>query len=131
MKDPTLTRRRLTDADRTHCMKLFDCGLSLQEIADIMKISTSAVSYIKQAYKACINKDFDTLLTISRYHNSTVLWAMQLTGVAFPAEVLVDEEEPTVDAEPEETADVPNNTAIEDVLSDIRNLLTEIRDILK
>lgn len=130
MKDHTI-RRRLTDADRDHCMKLSHCGLSAQEIADIMKISTSAVAYIRQAYNACLNKDFDTLLTISRNHNSTVLWAMQLTGIAFPAEVLVNEEEPTVDTEPEEKPDVPDSTAIEDVLSDIRNLLTEIRDILK
>lgn len=129
MKDPTTTRRRLTDADRDHCMKLSHCGLSLQEIADIMKISTSAVAYIRQAYNACVQKDFDTLRTISRNHNSTALWAMNLTGLAFPAEVLAEElDAPT---EPEETPDVPDATAIEDVLSDIRNLLTEIRDILK
>ena len=135
MKDIT-TRRRLTDEERNQCLKLCTCGLSNQEIADIMKTSQSAVAYIKQTYNACLNKDFDTLRKLSASHNSTVVWAMQLTGIEFP-EVAPIVEEPEVPAKAEEKPDAHDTLTREfmlatfDMLSDIRNLLTEIRDILK
>jgi hypothetical protein len=137
MKD-TATRRRLTDDDRNACLKLSTCGLSNQEIADIMKTSMSTVAYLKQAHTACLSKDFDTLHRLSVGHSSTVAWAMQLTGTSFPDTTTVPAvEEPVTTVEPEEK---PAASAILtreymlatfDVLSDIRSLLTEIRDILK
>ena len=83
MKDLN-TKRKLTDEDRNQCLKLITCGLSAQDIADIMKFSRSAVAFIKQTYNACLSKDFDTLRRLSASHNSTVVWAMQLTGITFP-----------------------------------------------
>ena len=135
MKD-TNTKRRLTDEDRNTCLKLITCGLSCQEIADIVKSSRSAVAFIKQTYTACLNKDFDTLRRLSASHHSTVVWAMQLTGIEFPDDAPVVSEPKTLDNAEEK----PNANDILtrefmlstfDVLSDIRNLLTEIRDILK
>ena len=135
MKD-TITKRRLTDDDRNACLKLITCGLSNQEIADIMKTSSSSVAYIKQIHNACLNKDFDTLHRLSTNHNSTVAWAMQLTGITFPdnAPVVEEPEVKSVPAEKPDARDILTRefmSATFDVLSDIRSLLTEIRDILK
>ena len=135
MKD-TATRRRLTDDDRNHCLKLSTCGLSNQEIADIMKTSSSSVAYIKQIHNACLNKDFDTLHRLSTNHGATIAWAMQLTGISFPDEKTPVAEEPEAKSAPAEkpVADAIITRefmlATFDALSDIRNLLTEIRDIL-
>ena len=143
MKDTATRRRRLTDEDRNACMKLSACGLSNQEIADIMKVSYSSVAYIKQIYAACLDKDFDILRRLSANHTPTISWAMQLTGIEFPCEEIQPMEEPTVPEEsvvqtgPEEkpaAADILTREfmlAAFDVFSDIRSLLTEIRDILK
>ena len=135
MKDLN-TKRRLTDEDRNQCLKLITCGLSTQDIADIMKCSRSAVAFIKQTYNACLSKDFDTLRRLSTNHNSTVLWAMQLTGITFPDNAPAVSEPKVPDkAEEKPSADAVITRefmlATFDALSDIRNLLTEIRDILK
>ena len=131
MKDLNTGRRKLTDDDRNAILKLSTCGLSLQEIADITKTSRSAVGFVKQAYNACLNKDFDTLRRLFASHQTTVAWAMQLTGLAFPDNI------PEVSATVEKAQDTHPIITREfmlstfDVLSDIRSLLTEIRDILK
>lgn len=135
MRDLT-NRRRLTDEDRNQCLKLITCGLSTQDIADIMKSSRSAVAFIKQTYNACLSKDFDTLRRLSASHNSTVVWAMQLTGITFPDNAPVVKEPKVPDkTEEKPTADTIISRefmlATFDALSDIRSLLTEIRDILK
>ena len=142
MKDLNI-KRNLTDDDRNKCLKLVSCGLSAAEIADIMGVSNSTVYYIRQAHTACLNKDFDTLNTLSKKCYPVVQWATQLTGVTFPDEEIPVTEEPIVPeesaapTEPEEkptAADILTREfmlATFDALSDIRNLLTEIRDILK
>ena len=136
MKD-TAQRRRLTNDDRAACIKLSTCGLSNQEIADILKVSYSSVAYIKQIYAACLDKDFDTLRRLSANHNATIVWATQLTNTTFPDEEIPAVEEPeekSVPAEKPSANDILVRefmSATFDVISDIRNLLTEIRDILK
>lgn len=127
----------LTDDERNAVLKLTGCGLTNQDIADILHISYSSVAYIKQAYTACLDKDFDTLRRLSKISNPSVVWAMQVTGTSFPQDE-VTEEEPDVQGGPEEKSGVDENIvtrefmlATFDALSDIRNLLTEIRDILK
>jgi len=135
MKD-IATKRRLTDEDRNACLKLITCGLSNQEIADIMKTSASSVAYIKQIHTACLSKDFDTLRRLSTNHNSAVLWAMQLTGITFPDNAPAVSE-PKVNDKTEEKPEANDILTREymlatfDMFSEIRNLLTEIRDILK
>lgn len=132
------TRKRMTDADRTNCLKLFECGLSVKEVADIMKVSTSAVSYVRQAHNACLEKDFDTLRKLSVGHGSTAAWAMNLTNTAFPEDVIAVKEPETAAYDANETKIIPDSVitrefmlATFEVVSDIRNLLTEIRDMLK
>lgn len=136
MKD-TATRRRLTDDDRNACIKLSTCGLSNQEIADILKVSYSSVAYIKQIYAACLDKDFDTLRRLSTNHSATIAWATQLTNITIPDEKTTVVEEPEAKSAPAEKPDANDILTREfmlstfDALSDIRALLTEIRDILK
>ena len=128
---------RLTDKDREAVLKLITCGLPTKEIADIMHISTSTVSYIRQAHTACLNRDWSTLQRLSLDSSATTEWAMRITGTdkvfaeTFPKE---DEPEsvtgPTVDNTPN-TIDPRNLYEMYEVLTDIRSLLTEIRDMLK
>lgn len=136
-------KHNLSDEERNQCLKLITCGLTTREIADIMHISNSTVSYIRQAHTACINKDWDTLQRLSTSGaKACVEWAMKLTGTD-----KVFEETFKKPAEPEVIVPVgivTNTTAKEPetlhpgnlyelyaVLTDIRSLLTEIRDILK
>ena len=136
MKDLT-TKRNLTDDDRNNCLKLLSCGLSASEIADIMGVSASTVYYIRQAHAACLSKDFDTLRMLDKKCSPVVRWATQLTNTAFPDEAVPVVEEPVTPAEPEEKPAANTILTREfmlatfDALSDIRNLLTEIRDLLK
>ena len=136
----TNAKMRMTDDARNQCIKLCSYGVSTQEIADIMKVSYSSIAYIKQIYRACVDKDFDTLRRLSANHNSTIQWAMQLTGITFPDEKIQVTEESAVPEESAVSEEKPAATdiltrefmlAAFDALSDIRNLLTEIRDILK
>ena len=82
MKD-IAPRRRLTDDDRNACLKLITCGLSCQEIADIMKSSRSAVAFIKQTYNACLSKDFDTLRDKAREMGAKTRFSATEAGQAF------------------------------------------------
>ena len=139
-KVPTL-KPRLTDEDRNNCLRLINCGLSTAEIAGIMHISKSTVSYIRQAHTACLAKDWSTLQKISVEVKSTVEWAMKLTGMdkvfeeEFPKEPEPDIAVPT--QVPGPTVGSTENITREDFLQlsntmqDICYLLTEIRDILK
>ena len=136
MKDLN-TKRNLTDDDRNHCLKMLSCGLSTAEIAEIMGVSTSTVYYVRQAHTACLSKDFDTLRMLAKKCYPVVHWATQLTNTALPDEEIPVVEEPEVKSVPEEKPDAHAIITREfmlaafDVFSDIRNLLTEIRDILK
>lgn len=130
-------KRYLTDKDRDDILKLIVCGLSTKEIADIMHISTSTVSYVRQAHTACMNKDWSTLQKLSTVVRTTVDWAMRVTGTD-----KVFEE--TFKTAPEETTPTPEQSApsnetisredfltLSNTLQDICYLLTEIRDMLK
>ena len=139
MKPKKETRHsNLTDADRDTIMRLTACGLSSEEIADIMKCAPSSVRYIKQIYAACINQDWEVLHRLSVSWCSATAWAMSRTGLSWDDE---PKSEPVV---AEVTIDEPNNVdathniPLDDVvvsmsktLVDIRNLLTEIRDLIK
>ena len=138
MKPETPTPRHwLTDADRDNILRLYECGLSAKEIAPIMKISKSAIQYIKQAHTACVEKDWSTLQRLSTYCRPTVDWAMKLTGTdeVFLKEFPKVDEPKQNETEPVVANDGPlhplNAYEIYSVLTDIRSLLTEIRDILK
>ena len=129
---------RLTDEDRNNCLRLINCGLSTNEIAKIMHISKSTVSYIRQAHTACLAKDWPTLQKLSVEVKTTVEWAMKLTGMdkVFEEEFPKEPEQPEPEVEAPKTEPVPyihpgNLYEMYEVLTDIRSLLTEIRDILK
>lgn len=137
----TSTKHRLTEKERNDVLKLIMGGLSTEDIADILHISNSSVSYIRQAYNACLTQDWSTLQRISTSSRATVDWAMKLTGTdKVFAETFPKEEEKLEDTEPvQEPAHTPAPDTItrEEFLSltttlqDICYLLTEIRDILK
>lgn len=131
-------KHNLSDEERNQCLKLITCGLPTNEIADIMHISKSSVSYIRQAHTACISKDWDTLQRLSTSGSRPAVdWAMRLTGA--DKEFLEtfgtpDKYKPTDGP----VVDVPTDPITrEDILAmyatlqDIRSLLTEIRDTLK
>jgi hypothetical protein len=131
-------RRWLTDTDRDNALRLLGCGLSVKEIAPIMKLSKSSIQYIKQAHTACIEKDWSTLQRMSTTCRPTVDWAMRVTGTdKVFLETFPKEEEPVEETKEPEVTPTPENITREDFLSmyatmsDIRNLLIEIRDILK
>ena len=134
-ENPAYVKRNLTDADRNTCLKLLNCGLSVQEIIDIMHISRSTIYFIKQAHIACLNKDWSTIQKLSTESRPTVDWAMKITGVDKLADEIFGKpktEEPV--AEPV-AGNAPSSTADTDkiykALADICSLLTEIRDIIK
>ena len=127
---------RLTDKDREAVLKLITCGLPTKEIADIMHISTSTVSYIRQAHAACLNKDWSTLQRLSIDSSATTEWAMRITGTdKVFLETFPKDDEPEVEAPKSEPAvEVVTREeflALYASVQDIRNLLIDIRDILK
>ena len=134
-------KHNLSDEERNQCLRLMNCGLATQEIADIMHISKSSVSYIRQAHTACLAKDWSALQKLSTTGSRPAVdWAMKITGTD-----KIFEETFKKPAEPDEVVETPNDTTVpsadavtrEDILGmyatlqDIRSLLVEIRDILK
>lgn len=129
-------KHKLTDAERSSCLRLIECGLPTDEIATIMHISKSTVSYIRQAHTACLAQDWSTLQKLSTQCRPTVDWAMKITG----ADKTFNETfgEPNANKEPAQTAPAPVETiskedfqSLTNMLQDISYLLTEIRDALK
>ncbi len=132
-------KHNLSDEERNQCLRLMNCGITTQEIADIMHISKSTVSYIRQAHTACLAKDWDTLQKLSTTgHRPVVDWAMKITGAdKIFEETFKKPEEPVKEVAREEDIVVTEPITREDVLAmygtlqDIRSLLVEIRDMLK
>jgi hypothetical protein len=136
-------KHNLTDRERDNCLKLLTCGLSTNEVADIVGISRASVGYMKQAHIAAINQDWSTLQRLSVICKNTVDWAMRITGAdevfkeTFGEPTTAGEPEPA--GEPEITQTMPAPEAItraefdylKQSLSDICHLLIEIRDMLK
>ena len=127
-------KHTLSDEERNQILKLMNCGLAMQEIADIMHVSKSTVSYIRQAHTACLDKDWDTLQRLSTSGSRpAVEWAMRITG----ADKIFNE----TFKKPEETLEVAEEgnivqcsedfNEVKGLLSGIYNLLSEIRDMLK
>ena len=132
-------KHHLSDEERNQVLKLINCALPTREIAKIMHISNSTVSYVRQAHTACIDKDWNTLQRLSAGPaRATTEWAMKITGTD---KAFIETFGKPVDAPAEvaEEGKVVNTTAIDprnlyemyEVLVDLRSLLTEIRDILK
>lgn len=129
-------KHNLTDRDRDQVLKLLVCGLPTKEIAEIMHISTSSVSYIRQAHTACMNKDWDILCRLYKDSRTLVEWALKATGTEKEfAEMFTSEPIPEVEApKPEPVPETPTREdfyAMYATLQDIRSLLTDIRDMLK
>ena len=122
-----------TDADRDNVRRLAECGMTTREIADIMHIGKTTVGYIKSAYTACVNKDYDILRNLYSYVKPTVLWAMRITNTD-PSVLEDTESELAPEVKSPEMATQPitraDYLAMLDAVLDIRNLLTEIRDRL-
>lgn len=129
------TNRKITDVERNSIIKLFTCGCNTQEIAEIMHLSKSSVSYVRQAHAAALDRDWSTLQRLSNTCEAVVRWAMKVTGAEKTFEELFKEEpEPVVELLAPcaiEPVDPRNLYEMYEVLTDIRSLLTEIRDILK
>ena len=127
----------LTDSERARIAKLLNLGMNTQETAEIVGVSKSTVNYIGQAYRACLAKDFDTLTRLYPAVKPTVEWACRFTNTEYNFEAPVPEKESKSVAVKESTESVPalitRNEVIAyyNALSDIRELLTEIRDLLK
>lgn len=135
-------KHNLSDEERNQILKLMNCGLATQEIADIMHVSKSTISYIRQAHTACLDNDWSTLQRLSSSGvRPTVDWAMKLTGVDKVFEETFKKprenvEEPVAVAEEGKVVDTLPITredflAMYSTMQDIRSLLTEIRDVLK
>lgn len=131
------TSRRITDTERNSIIKLFTCGCDSTEIAEIMHLSKSSVLYVRQAHNAAMNQDRSTLQRLSNTCEAVVRWAMKATGADKTFEDLFKEEpEPAVEAPapvavPEPVVTREDFFAMYAAMQDIRNLLIEIRDILK
>jgi hypothetical protein len=131
----------LSDEERNQCLRLINCGLDTREIAGIMHVSTSTVSYIRQAHTACLAKDWSTLQKLSTSPAAaSARWAMKVTGVdKLFEETFKKPEEPKEVFEVAEEGKVADTLPItrDDILAmygtlqDIRSLLVEIRDMLK
>ena len=130
---PESTKHRLTDKDRDAVLKLIVCGLSTEEIKDILHFSASTISYIRQAHNACMKQDWSTLQKLSLDTRATVDWAMKVTGTDKVFQETFGEpsgcDEPAVPAP--EYATKEDFLAMYATMQDVRNLLIEIRDALK
>ena len=133
---PESQRHWYTDSERDSVIRLFDAGLSANEIAKIVKVSRTVVYSIRQAHQACIARDWSTLQKMSIMNRPTVDWAMKVTGTdkvfleTFPKED--DEPEaPAPVAVPEPVITRDDFLAMYAVMQDVRSLLTDIRDMLK
>lgn len=128
-------KHNLTDKERDHIVKLLNLGMSAKETAELLGVSSSTVFYISQAYRACLAKDFDTLNRLYRQNvRPTVEWALRFTNTEFVYEFeedsaasVAEESNDTVPAEVPDSKD----TELYKTLMDIRDILNEIRDILK
>jgi hypothetical protein len=134
-------KHHLSDEERNQILKLINCALSTREIASIMHISTSTVSYVRQAHTACIDKDWNTLQRLSTGPaRATTEWAMKITGTDKVFKETFGEPK-KIEKEPEQvapaTAPVVETISKEDfqslsaTLQYICYLLTEIRDLIK
>lgn len=136
-KNPAYVKRHLTDTDRETVIKLANCGMSISETVNIMHISKSTVSYIRQAHQACLDKDWNALQKLSTVVRPTVDWAMKVTGtdIAFLETFGKPEEQTEVAKEGDITYTNPitreDFLAMYGTMQDIRSLLIEIRDVLK
>lgn len=133
---PEKNRYYLLNSDRDNVLRLLGCGLSTSEIANMLGISKSTVSYVRQAHNACITKDAEALRRLTTFVKPTVEWAMKVTGTdvsILDKPVPVEEAPATVEEAP--VVDVPTNNddivAMRGLLSGIYNMLTEIHDMLK
>jgi hypothetical protein len=141
MNNENLTHKKchFTDADRDNVRRLSECGMTTREIADILHIGKSSVGYIKSAYAACVNKDYATLRNLCGYVRPTVEWAMRITNTDPSVLNAAPKSEPVKDIVPElapppvvpQTITRSDYLAMLDAMLDIRNLLIEIRDVLK
>jgi len=133
--ETTSVRHWLTDVDRDNVMKLANCGLSSVEIATITHISRSSINNIRQAHQACVDQDWSTLQRLSTTIRHTVDWAMRVTGVDKVFAETFHQGETPVDKPAGDDAsnkvDPRNLYEMYEVLTDIRSLLTDIRDALK
>ena len=127
-------KHNLSDEERNQCLRMLNCGITTQEIADIMHISKSTVSYIRQAHTACLAEDWSLLQKLhATGHRPMVEWALKITN----SEVKYKEYFSLVPAtaEPEQSAPSTDasvsNEDILSVLKDIRMVLVEIREMLK
>lgn len=134
---PETSKHKLTDRERDDVLKLIVCGLPTDDIAGIMHISKSSVSYIRQAHNACLNQDCSTLQRLSTTTGATVEWAMRVTGTDKVFLKEFPKAEPDYGLEAPKHEPAPETISKEDfyaayaTLQDIRSLLIEIRDILK
>ena len=128
-------KHTLSDEERAQVLKLLNCGLPANEIADIMHISKTTVAYIRQAHTACLAQDWSTLQRLSKDCRLTTEWALRITGTDKVFKETFGE--PKTEKEPEQIAPAVETITKEDfyaayaTLQDIRSLLVEIRDILK
>ena len=134
------TRHRTTDADRENIMKLVERGLTANEVAEIMHISTSSVNHVRQAHRAAVTRDWSALQKLSTEIRQTVEWAMKVTGADKEFKETFgspDEPEQTVASPTVDNTPAPDPITREDFLKlcntmqDICYLLTEVRDMLK
>jgi hypothetical protein len=133
---PEKTRHQMTDAERDNVLKLIVCGLPTDEISEIMHISKSSVSYIRQAHNACMKQDWSTLQKLSTVNHSAVDWAMRVTGTDKVFTETFGESSADAEKAPEPVVVDPAITredflSLQNTLQDIVYLLTEIRDTLK
>lgn len=129
-------RKTYTDADRDAIIRLHQCGLSVEEIVEILHFSRTYIYVIMQAHRACIEQDWSALQKLSLTNKPTVDWAMRVTGAdavfaeTFPKEEPVDDSAPAVQPVPEYVTR-EDFLCLQDTLLTILGTLTQIRDVLK
>ena len=130
-------KHKLTNKERAHIVKLLNLGISAQETSEIVGVSVSTVFYTRQAYEACIAKDYATITRLYQSIRATMEWALNFTNTEYSSETPLTEEESAASIVEESNDDVPaasfdNKEAdLYKALADICDVLNEIRDLLK
>ena len=85
---------RITYEIRDTMLRLSNAGLKAPEIAPILNVSQSSVSYTLQCYKAVESEEWETVRRLTISQSSGVRWALDKLGKTLPDD-LVDEQDST------------------------------------
>lgn len=113
---------KITSEVRDAVLRLNEAGLKSSEIADILNVSSSSVSYTIQCYKAAESNDWKTLHKLIDCQRQSVKWALNKFGKTLPDEA--------VDAPAVVKESLPSEETVPEMYAEIKKALNGIGFLL-